>query len=250
MTRRTRTSGIAGSRRRNRIAGQFSAVLVETLESPAWQVLSLSERRILDRLRIELGHHGGQEASRLCVTYDDFQRYGIRRHSIAPAIRALVALGFLRITQEGRAGNAEFRRPTFYRLTFINSVDDEPTHEWRRIRTVAEARAAAQRARAEPAKQNSSVRIGTNTGVRNGTTNRQSCGDDSYTTAQGRNGTTIYISGGWSGGSGGGDVCPHGHGHAPHRGDVPTTNPANEAEPADDPVQPRPAIPRRRLRSS
>src|SRR5262245_21832965 len=94
--------GIAGHRRRNRISGQFSPMLVGTLESPARQVLSLSARRGLDRLRIELAHHAGQGSARLCVTYDDFQGYGIERHCIAPAIREAESLGFVRITRKGR----------------------------------------------------------------------------------------------------------------------------------------------------
>jgi hypothetical protein len=136
------------------------------MESPAWQVLNLPERRCLDRVRIELGHQGGNEATRLCVTYNDFQKYGVRRHSIAPSIRALVALGFLEVTQQGRAGNAEFRRPTYFRLTFINSNDDERTHEWKYIKSMREARAIVRKARQpmptkRPAKQKASVQNGT-----------------------------------------------------------------------------------------
>jgi hypothetical protein len=92
----TKNSSIAG-RRRNRIAGQFTALLTDMLESPAWRVLSLSAHRVLDRAAIELRHHGGHEGDGLCVTYTDFEEYGIERHAIAPAIREAVALGFLRI---------------------------------------------------------------------------------------------------------------------------------------------------------
>jgi hypothetical protein len=63
------------------------------LESPTFRELSLSARRVLDRLEIELAHHGGMDKGRLPVTYDDFQRYGIDRHAIAPAIRELIAPG-------------------------------------------------------------------------------------------------------------------------------------------------------------
>src|SRR3974390_676531 len=100
-----------GSRRRNAISGQFAARLIEMLESPAYRTLSLSARRVLDRVEIELAHHGGQDNGSLPVTYDDFQSYGIHRHAIWPAIKECVALGFLEITRQGRAGNAEFRIP-------------------------------------------------------------------------------------------------------------------------------------------
>ena len=63
------------------------------LESPTFRELSLSARRVLDRLEIELAHHGGMDNGRLPVTYDDFQRYGIDRNAIAPAILELIAPG-------------------------------------------------------------------------------------------------------------------------------------------------------------
>jgi hypothetical protein len=134
--------------RRNQIAGQFTALLTEVLESPAWRVLSLSARRVLDRIAIELRHHGGAQANGLPVTFANFEKYGIDRHAIAPAIREAVELGLLKIVRQGRAGNAEFRQPTLYQLTYMNSVDDlQPTHEWRRIRTIEQARKLAMEAR-------------------------------------------------------------------------------------------------------
>jgi hypothetical protein len=141
-------SSIAGRRRRNSIASTFASHRIEMLNSPAWRVLSLSGRRVLDRVAIELAHHGGHIGNGLPVTYADFQKYGIERHAIAPAIREVVALGFLRIMQMGRAGNAEFRRATLYRPTYLQSVDNEPTDEWRRITSLADAKAKAEEARA------------------------------------------------------------------------------------------------------
>ena len=99
------------ARRRNKIPGQFSWRLIEMLESPAYRVLSLSAHRILDWIEIELAHHGGHDNGRLPVTFDDFVSYGIHRHAVAPAVRELEVLGFVRITERGRAGNAEFRSP-------------------------------------------------------------------------------------------------------------------------------------------
>ena len=161
-------SSVAGRRRRNRIAGQFTALLTDILESPSWRVLSLSARRVLDRISNELRHHGGFEGDGLCVTYADFQAYGIERHAIPPAIREAVALGFLRITREGYGGNSEFRRPTLYKLTYLNTVDGEPTHAWKRIRSVAEAQMKAREARAarRPSKNRKPVRDSFPTPVR------------------------------------------------------------------------------------
>jgi hypothetical protein len=122
-------SSIAGRRRRNSIASAFASHRIEMLDSPAWRVLSLSGHRVLSRVAIELARHGGHIGDGLPVTYADFQGYGIERHAIAPAIREVEALGFLRITQKGRAGNAEFRRATLYRPTYLQSVDSQPTDE-------------------------------------------------------------------------------------------------------------------------
>src|SRR5690349_5431569 len=82
-------------RRRHHINGQFAPRTIDMLRSPAMRVLSLSARRILDRAEIELADHGGYDNGRLPITYDDFERFGIDRHAIGPAIREVVALGFL-----------------------------------------------------------------------------------------------------------------------------------------------------------
>ena len=134
-------------KRRNSIAGQFAPHTIEMIKSPAWSALSLSARRVLDRIEIEHADHGGYENGRLPVTYDDFERYGIHRHAIGPAIRETVALGFTEITERGRAGNAEFRSPHKYRLTYFPVRRAPPTNEWQRIKTVEEAQALTRAAR-------------------------------------------------------------------------------------------------------
>jgi hypothetical protein len=147
-------SGQRGPRRRNRIAGQFSARTIEMMESPAFQALSLAGHRILDRLEIEMAHHGGQDNGLLPVTFDQFVEYGIHRHSIAPAMRELCALGFVEITERGRAGNAEWRRPNLFRLTYRQVGNAKPTDEWRTMRTKTDADTIARAARAQIAGKN------------------------------------------------------------------------------------------------
>jgi len=122
------------------------------LESPAHRALSLSALRILDRISIELGHHGGQDNGALPCTYTNFTDFGIDRHAIAPAIRELVALGFVEITERGRPGNGEFRTPNLYRLTFQpilrrNKAPVQPTHDWRGIDSLESAQLIALAAR-------------------------------------------------------------------------------------------------------
>ena len=133
--------------RRNWIGEQFSARTIRMLGSPAYCVLSLSARRVLDRIEIEMAQHGGGDNGKLPVTYDDFERYGIHRHCIGPAIREVVALGFVEITEQGRAGNAEWRKPNLFRLTY-RPTKYEATNEWEKIKTPGEAEAIAQAARA------------------------------------------------------------------------------------------------------
>ncbi len=137
-------------RRRTMFEGAWIGHLAEMRKSPAWRVLSLSARRVLDRLEIENAEHGGAENGRLIVTFNQFVEFGVDRHAIAPAIRELVALGFVEVTEQGSGGNREFHRPSRYRLTHLRTKDREkPPHEWRRVKTDAQAAELARNARAE-----------------------------------------------------------------------------------------------------
>ena len=69
------------------------------------------------------------------------------RHAVAPGIRELVALGFAEITVPGRAGNAEWRAPNRFRITYKPTNDAAPTHEWKHIYTDEQAEERAQVAR-------------------------------------------------------------------------------------------------------
>ena len=113
-------------RRKTKIGGAFSYHLIEMISSPAFCVLSLSARRVLDRLEIELASHGGTSNGKLPVTFADFHRYGIDYNAIAPAIREVVALGFVEITKKGRAGNEEISVSEYFPA-------DVPTHRLRRF---------------------------------------------------------------------------------------------------------------------
>jgi hypothetical protein len=147
--------------RRNKIAGQFSARTIEMMEAPAFQVLSLSAHRVLNRLEIEHAHHAGNDNGKLPVTFNQFGECGIDRHAIAPALREVCALGFVEITEHGQARNREFRRPNLFRLTYRDFGRAAATNEWRNIKTMEQAEyiACAARKLTEPArtkKQNSS----------------------------------------------------------------------------------------------
>ena len=130
----------------------FGAFVFHTLDmrrSPAWR--PDNARRVLDRLEVEHMEHAGSENGALVCTYSDMAACGIRRASVSLAIRQCVELGFLKVTV-GRRAIAQHRAPSLYRLTYVvgrktgSLKQDEPTHEWRRIKTDDDARAALAKA--------------------------------------------------------------------------------------------------------
>ena len=142
---------MASPRKRNRITGQFAARPIEMLEGPAYQVLSRAAHQVLARIEIEHAHHGGTDNGHLPVTYEQFVEYGLHRKAVPPAIRELEALGFIEVTQRGCGGNADFRRPSHYRLTYRHAKGEtgDGTHEYRQFKDMdlAEMEAMARHAR-------------------------------------------------------------------------------------------------------
>ena len=209
---------LRGGSKRHTIKGQWTWQLVEMKESSAWRVLSLSGHRVLDRLEIELGHHAGYDNGKLPVTYDDFEKYGIHRHAIGPAVREVVALGFVEITQEGRAGNAEWRRPTHYRLTYKPQALTEPTNDWRKIETVEQAAFIADAARKAIKKQKSSGGKRTMGQCGKGTSSPELLGAETTTTAPVRKPPLLSISrDGWTAEGVSEPACQRGHASAKAR---------------------------------
>jgi hypothetical protein len=141
---------MSSRKKRNSITGQFAWRLIEMLNSPAYRALSLSGRRVLDRLEIELANHGGRNNSKLPVTYINFEEYGMDYGSIAGAIREVEALGFIEITERGRPSESDFgRHPSKYRITYRHGLHDEqPTDEWKRHSSHDQAARTAKMARA------------------------------------------------------------------------------------------------------
>jgi hypothetical protein len=136
-------------RRKTSIGRQFVPRIAEMLESPAFRVLSQGGHRVLARLELEHAHHGGAENGSLPVTFGDFERYGMDHQSVAPAQREVQALGFAEITERGRPSESDFgRHPHHWRLTYLHGAYGEiPTDEWKRHKTLKEARRVAKAAR-------------------------------------------------------------------------------------------------------
>jgi len=132
---------------------QWSWWTIQMLESPAARALKGAEFHVINRIRIEFGHHGGQDNGKLPVTFRDFHDYGIHWDLIAPSIRAAEALGFIRVTQWGVASAAEFHLSTLFALTHLPTDDGKAaaTDDWRKIATLEEAKAIGKDARKAPA---------------------------------------------------------------------------------------------------
>jgi phytoene dehydrogenase-like protein len=141
LDRRGRATGSLRTGKRGKITWQFCPLPYEMMGSPPFRVLGLAERRVLDRIQCEHGMHGGVDNGRLIVTYQDFEEFGIDRHAIKPAISVCVALGFVEVTQKGRSGVGEFRKPNAFRLTYLPVPPMGPTNEWSKIQTIEEAKA-------------------------------------------------------------------------------------------------------------
>ena len=99
------------------------------IESAAMAELTLAAHRVLLRLEIELLRHGGKNNGKLIVTYNDFVAFGMDRSTIAPAIRLLVHVGLVQITDRGWRA-ADHGRPANYRLTYLPAYGKPPTDEW------------------------------------------------------------------------------------------------------------------------
>lgn len=128
----------------------FVRIKYSMKESPAWKALTLSARRVLDRIEIEFGKNKGQPEANgeIIVTHANFAVYGVGRNEIGPAIRELVALGFVRITRAGVAGNADQRLPTLFLLTYQPNGSAQYVEDgWKRIKTDEEAESVAKAAR-------------------------------------------------------------------------------------------------------
>jgi len=148
--KRRNRGGQAGGASKAWITGVFAPRTIEMLESPAYRVLTLAAHRILARLEIEFARHNRKpmENGNLPCTFDNFEEYGINRHMIRPAINELVALGFIRETRKGSAGNAEFRQSTLFLVTYLPAGSNQMVEDgWRRIQTIEEADAVAEAAR-------------------------------------------------------------------------------------------------------
>jgi hypothetical protein len=97
-------------------------------------------------------YHAGKDNGKLPVAFQNFQDFGVHCDAIAPAVREVTALGFARMTQQGRAGNGEFCIPNIFALTHLPTERGQvaATNDWTLIKTVEEAMNIAETARKAP----------------------------------------------------------------------------------------------------
>jgi len=138
---------------KRKISGQFTPHTAAMLRSPAWCALSLSARRLLDRLELEHMNHRGHDNGDLPVTHAQFCDYGIHHHAVTPAQREAVALGFCQITERGHAGHAGHGAPNKFRLTYLPTNNAPATNDCTRIETIEDAIAISIAARKNKQKQ-------------------------------------------------------------------------------------------------
>ena len=137
----------AAPKRRNYFGERFSGRPLSLLESAAFSVLNLAEHKMLLRIEIEAGRHGGNDNGKWPVTFEQFEDYGIRRALIAGSRRALVALGLITFTPGFGAKAADQRRPNLFGLTYRHVNSDPPVNTWRRIKDIDDAERIAADAR-------------------------------------------------------------------------------------------------------
>ena len=116
---------------------QFIKHSLAMRESPAWRHLPDHARRVLDRIEVEHLRKGGGANGNLIVTYDKLEAAGLRRKSIALAIRQCVALGFLVVAEKGGWAPAH-QWSSRYRLTYAapkKGKPPTPTDDWKQITT-------------------------------------------------------------------------------------------------------------------
>jgi hypothetical protein len=122
----------------------------EMIGSPALRVLTRAAILVMRRLEAEHLNHGGTKNGRLIVTRRQFEEWGVHRDAIGPAIRELVALGFVEVTYHGHAGAGGHGKANTYRLTYVASKHRvPPSDEWKAIKDLKEAEQIAKETRAE-----------------------------------------------------------------------------------------------------
>ena len=113
--------------------GGFLPLRLGMLLSPAYQARTRPLALILERLEIEHLRHGGKHNGGLCVSYRQFEEYGVSPRTIRPSLSLGEALGLMQVIQIQEVAG-DIRPENMYRLTYVPERDKKaPTDEWRYV---------------------------------------------------------------------------------------------------------------------
>jgi hypothetical protein len=117
----------------------------QLLNSPAWSVLNIHERRAFDRIMEEHQSKSGFMNDGLVVTKADLVKWGIHPRHIASGLCVLAALGIIKCTRS-MGGSKSGRTPNMYLPTFLPSTPklNDATHDYLEIKTLEEAHRIAE----------------------------------------------------------------------------------------------------------
>lgn len=117
----------------------------QLLESAAWRVLNIHERRAFDCIMGEHQRKAGNVNGGLAVTRRGLVAAGIHPKHVTGSLRVLEALGIVECTRN-MGGSRNGRSPNLYRPTFLPTAKtaNDATHDYREIMTADEAERRAE----------------------------------------------------------------------------------------------------------
>jgi hypothetical protein len=127
-------------------AEQYFRFPRQLLNSPAWSVLNINERRAFDRIMEEHQSKSGFVKDGLVVTRRDFAAAGIHPKHVKGSLRVLAALGIVVCTRD-MGGSRSGRTPSMYAPTFLPrdpTKKDDATNDYLEIKTLEEAERIAE----------------------------------------------------------------------------------------------------------
>ena len=90
-------------------------MFVDVIQSEAWRSLSVNARRVHDALTCQHFRYEQRDNGDLQISYRGFESARVTERMVAPAIRELIAAGFI-TTRQGIPPNGIMRPPTLYGL--------------------------------------------------------------------------------------------------------------------------------------
>jgi hypothetical protein len=144
--------------RPNTIQGQFRYHTIDFVASPVWRALSLSERKILDRIDLELASHGGRDNGDLIITRRDFADFGVSPKAQLRGIAGLVALGPIKWMPGHASPDPAHGRAARFGILYRSTLNGPSEEQWRRFKTIDEVKATLTRARAKVEARNRAQR--------------------------------------------------------------------------------------------